>query len=149
MGLLCATTGCRLPCTPPPVLAQIANAKNPGYFTYYKAPPHIVEQEHASELETRTTAVAALQERLEAARGELEAARERRRLQLLEEAKAEPSASSGLEAWFAAYGRPAEGAGGEGYRTAFKASPKMHGGSKHYPAFKSGATVMRVGRMMK
>lgn len=46
-----------------------------------------------------------------------------------------------------AYGRPSGTAGGEGYRTQFKRSTKMFGGSKHYPAFKSEATTMQVGRM--
>ena len=155
--------------------AQISEAKNPGYFTYYKAPEHIVKQEHAGDLQQKIGAVTAMQGDLAAARQDLDAAREAARQQKIDTNTAPQSASNSLAGWFEVssgqrclgwgrcvvscadpnpqilqtYGRPEASAGGDGYRTEFKSSSKLHGGTKHYSAFKSASTTMHVGRMMK
>jgi len=154
---------------------QIAEAKNPGYFSYYKSPRHIVEQEHSGELQARIASVTAMEADMLAARADLEEARESARQAKLDKVRAPETASSSLAAWFdvscastacsswcaharapvprclslQTYGRPSTDAGGAGYRTTFKSSTKLHGGTKHYAAFKSSATSMQVGRMLK
>ena len=84
----------------PHALLQITEAKNPGYFSYYKSPKHIVEQEHSSELQARIAAVTALDAEMQAARQELEAARESARQAKLDRVRAPQAASSSLSAWF-------------------------------------------------
>jgi hypothetical protein len=122
---------------------QIATAKQPGYFKYYKAPEVASKVEHKHVLSEKSKRLADLQARIDSKEAELSKARE-------EASKAPPAPDvPDLKRWFDRYRRPDPTFGGPGATTSFSASARVFGGTKHYPAFRSVVTDMKRGRMLR
>ena len=122
---------------------QIAKSRQPGYFKYYKAPEATREVEKKGVLAAKVAEVAAIQARIDAKQGEIDAARRE---------AAKPGATPevpDLRRWFDRYQRPSPAFGGEGAASSFAPSGRVFGAAKHYPGFRSVATGMTVGRMTR
>lgn len=125
------------------MFAQIAKARQPGYFRYYAATGAAAEVESKHVLSLKVELVKDLQGRIDAKNAEIERVR-------AEAAKPPPVPEvPDLKRWFDRYQRPDPTFGGDGARSSVTASSRVFGGTKHYPAFRSVATDMRVGRALR
>jgi hypothetical protein len=122
---------------------QIATAKQPGYFKYYRPPDEATKLEQKKVLAEKSKRLGDLQTRIDAKQAELDKAREAA-------SKAPPTPDvPDLKRWFDRYKRPDPTFGGPDATTSFSASARVFGGTKHYPAFRSVATDMKRGRMLR
>eukprot|EP00753_Platysulcus_tardus_P005686 PLAT13611.1.p1 GENE.PLAT13611.1~~PLAT13611.1.p1 ORF type:complete len:167 (-),score=73.17 PLAT13611.1:188-688(-) len=122
--------------------AAIAASKRPGYFLYHAPPEEVSRIERERDLRTLSDAIIAKESELD------ELDREIARMERKEKEVAErplPSLSS-LDDWFATYGKPTASLGLP--MTEFIPSSKVHGGSRHFQAFKSRGATMKRGRLV-
>lgn len=123
--------------------AAIARSRQPGYFRYAQPPPAVQEAERKRVLSRKAEAIAALQARIDAKQAEIDAVR-------AEAARPPPVPDvPNLKRWFDRYERPDPAFGGEGARTTVTPNGRIYGGTAHYKAFRSVATDLRVGRLLR
>lgn len=117
----------------------VVSSRQPGYFHYHTASEEVRRIERENLLAKKLKEISDLQTQIDKAQEEI-----RKR----HEARPPPAEKSihSLEQFFKAYGRP-DPVGFEPMRTEFNPSPKVYGGSKHYPSFKSAAVGMKRGRL--
>lgn len=117
-------------------------SKRPGYFTYYETPERVKAAERSGEVKRLQGQAALLQKQIDQVTDQIEsAARDGGG-----KAPSSPSVGS-LKQWLATYGAPTQ-AHPDQY-SSFTPDRKVYGGTAHYSAFRSQASVMKKGRLTK
>lgn len=123
--------------------AAIVASKRPGYFAYYEQPEHAKAVERSGEVQRLQEQVAQLQKQIDVITDKIEGDR---KTEAGGNGSQSPSVNS-LKQWLATYGSPKQTASDQ--YSSFTPDRKVYGGTSHYSAFRSQASVMKKGRLTK
>lgn len=119
----------------------ISVSKRPGYFNYYEPEIKIKEAEHNKTLANFSSSIRKVGQEIEQIDAEIVQMKTKREQQL------HPNSSvQNLNDWFSAYGKPVN-IDEKDKISKFLPSAKVYGGTSHHRAFRSGATIMKKGRV--
>ena len=124
------------------IVAAIVVARQMGYFRYYKVP----EESRRAEkyVPSRVQTIQSLQADMDAIDAQLAQLDRAQR----EHHERPPPPLGSLVAWFQANGRP-EGFMGDAYKLTVTKSTRRLGATKHYPAFESVASKLKLGMSLR
>ncbi|CAN0141257.1 unnamed protein product [Pylaiella littoralis] len=130
----------------------IAVATRPGQIEYYRPSEEAARIVENGDLAALTHKIARLQREIDQVEQDIQQAGAVSSSTAAAAGQTLPSAAapacSNLAEWFAEYGEPGPPAAA-GLTTTFEESPKIYGGTNHHRAFKTQATVMRKGRIIR